>query len=208
MLEPVGENAPPFTGMLKMDKNKDGKLGVDESTDPVVRKLMAAIDRGKGNNDGAVDAEEWNRSLSGGGGGLLAVKLGARGGGDEAVRWRYTKGVPYLSSALLLDGVVYFVRNGGVMTAVDSGKGELLKAGRLGTATGEFYASPVAADGKIFLVDKDGKTAVVKPGPQWELISNGDLDEQTIATPAIAGGRVFIRTLGTLYCFGKAVPVP
>ena len=57
-------------------------------------------------------------------------------------------------------------------------------------------------DGKLFLVSKDGKVSVVKAKPQWELLSSSDLGETTRATPAIAEGRVYIRTEKTIYCFG------
>jgi hypothetical protein len=71
------------------------------------------------------------------------------------------------------------------------------------TALGEYYASPVAGDGKIYLVNLDGKTTVLKSGVDWEPLSTGDLGEQVIATPAIADSCIYIRTEGTLYGFGE-----
>jgi hypothetical protein len=61
----------------------------------------------------------------------------------------------------------------------------------------------VAADGKIYTVSQNGKVAVLKAGAQWELLSVNDLAEECWATPAIAGGRVYIRTKTTLFCFGN-----
>jgi hypothetical protein len=60
----------------------------------------------------------------------------------------------------------------------------------------------VAGDGKIYFVNKDGKVTVVRAGADWQVLSTGDLDEQVIATPAISGGRVYMRTETKLYCFG------
>ena len=70
-------------------------------------------------------------------------------------------------------------------------------------AIGDYYASPVAADGKIYFVNKEGKVTVIRAGANWEILSSGDLDEQVIAAPAIADSRIYIRTEGTLYCFGS-----
>jgi len=55
-------------------------------------------------------------------------------------------------------------------------------------------------------VNKDGKVTIIRPGAEWEQLSTADLDEQVIATPAIAGNRIYIRTEGTLYCFGVVKP--
>jgi outer membrane protein assembly factor BamB len=69
-------------------------------------------------------------------------------------------------------------------------------------ALGEYYASPVAGDGKIYLASLDGKVSVLKAGADWEVLSTFDLGEPVIATPAIADGRVFVRTETALYAFG------
>ena len=79
---------------------------------------------------------------------------------------------------------------------------QLLREARLKDAVGEYYASPVAGDSKVYFVNKDGKVSVIRAGANWEMLSTGDLDEQVIATPAIAGSRIYIRTDDNLYCFG------
>ena len=65
----------------------------------------------------------------------------------------------------------------------------------------EYYASPVAADGKIFMVSGSCKVTVLKAGAQWEVLAMNDLDEECWATPAIAGNSLFVRTRGSLYSF-------
>jgi outer membrane protein assembly factor BamB len=60
----------------------------------------------------------------------------------------------------------------------------------------------VAGDSKIYFVSKEGKVSVIRAGAKWQTLSSGDLAEQDIATPAIAGGRIYVRTESTLYCFG------
>ncbi len=69
-------------------------------------------------------------------------------------------------------------------------------------AVGEYYASPVAGDGKIYLASLDGMITVLKAGVDWQVLSTTDLGERVIATPAIADGRVYVRTENKLYCFG------
>ena len=78
---------------------------------------------------------------------------------------------------------------------------------RLKDAIGDYYASPVAADGKIYFVNKEGNVTVISAGANWKPLSSGDLDAQVIAAPAIAASRIYIRTDASLYCFGTKPPV-
>ncbi|MBM3812263.1 MAG: hypothetical protein FJW20_11600 [Acidimicrobiia bacterium] len=212
-VEPSSEGAPPFKSMLGADKNKDGKIQLSEYggatiNDKIMSRLMGSIDR-NGNGDGEVTEEEWNKSFGGPAepgatkpGGLVATKLGGKGDISSAVRWRATRGLPYVTSALGYEGLVYVIRENGVLTAYDAASGEVRKQARIGDG-GEYWASPVGASGLLVVVSKDGKLTQVKAGAEWEAVSTADLEEKTIATPAIAGGRLFVRTEGTLYCFGK-----
>jgi outer membrane protein assembly factor BamB len=63
------------------------------------------------------------------------------------------------------------------------------------------YASPVAADGKVFFAGLEGKLAVLKAGAQWDVLAVNDLGDEIYATPAIAGKSLYVRTKGKLYCF-------
>jgi hypothetical protein len=69
--------------------------------------------------------------------------------------------------------------------------------------TGDFYCSPVAGDGKVFVISEDGKLTVTSAEDQWKVLSTADFGEPAFATPAIADNRLFIRTAGHLYCFGN-----
>jgi outer membrane protein assembly factor BamB len=111
--------------------------------------------------------------------------------------------MPSLTGALLYQNVLYVVRNA-IVTTFDPENGQLLRRERIRTALGDYYASPVAGDGKIYLANLEGKITVLKAGTDWQILSSGDLGEQVIATPAIADGRIYIRTEATLYCFGIA----
>ena len=63
-------------------------------------------------------------------------------------------------------------------------------------------ASPVYADGKIYCIARDGVVTVLKAGAQWEVLGVNDIGEPIHATPALAGGRIYVRTRSAIYCFG------
>jgi outer membrane protein assembly factor BamB len=205
---------PPFEMLInnmKADKNQDGKVSPDEFPDPAFRGAVLAIDREYGNKDGAVDAMEWNRALGltqGGNNSFLAVSVDKADGQPNQsspgkTKWRVTKFLTDSSSVLLYEEVIYLVKTGGIVTTINPKTGEILKQGRLKGALDSYFASPVAADGKVFFVSQAGKVSVVKAsGEDWEVLAVNDLGEECHATPAIADGRIYIRTHGSLYAFG------
>jgi outer membrane protein assembly factor BamB len=187
--------------LAAFDKNKDGNLSKDESPDENITKLWFLYDL----ND-VLDEYDWRYLLARGQAknGLYAVKLGGRGDVTAThVKWRYDKGLPNIPSPLLYNNVLYVLREGGILTSFDPGTGAVHKQGRLEGAVDAYYASPVAADGKIITASKDGKVAVIKPGAQWEIGTVNAFDEEIWSTPAINGSQVFIRTSKALYCFEK-----
>ena len=99
--------------------------------------------------------------------------------------------------------MLYTLKEGGILTSFDSKTGEILKQARLLGALGEYFSSPVASGGNIYAVSEEGKAAVVKAGGQWELLRVNDLKDGCRATPAIADGKLYVRTFGALYCFAK-----
>ena len=94
------------------------------------------------------------------------------------------------------------VNDGGIVTTLEPKTGAIIAQGRLKGAVDNYYASPVAADGKIFMASQLGKVAVLSPAGDLEVLAVNDLDDLVHATPAIADGRLYIRTRNTLYCFG------
>jgi outer membrane protein assembly factor BamB len=211
-VEPSGEGAPSFGQMLKQfDKNSNGKVELDETSgdsinERIMYRVFKSIDKHVGDNDGAVTEQEFTGSFASDkpAGGLVRTELG--GSGDVTrtnILWRQTKGMPYVTAPLLYEGVLYVVRNGGILATYDPRTGKRLGEARLKDAIGDYYASPVAGAGKIYFVNKEGNVSVVKAGAKWDVLSTTDLGEQVIATPAIADGRIYIRTDQALYCFGN-----
>lgn len=107
------------------------------------------------------------------------------------------KGLP----ALLYHNILYILRKGGILLTLDPESGRVLREERIKDALGDYFSQPVAGDGKIYIVSKDGAVSVIRAGADWQKLSSAELDEQVMATPAIAGGRIYLRTAGTLYCF-------
>jgi len=194
---------PDFAGALKlMDANGNGALDQGEFYDKR-REKFPEFDFSK---DGVMDEREWNffvRRMATRPG-IFAIRLGGLGDvSDTGVKWAQQRRMGNVPSPLLYEGVIYSVRDAGILSSIDAETGEVLKQGRLPQALGAYRASPVAADGKLFLLDVDGTLTVVKAGGEWEVLHGLALNERASATPAIADGRLFIRTHKNLYCFGE-----
>ena len=96
------------------------------------------------------------------------------------------------TSIRLLDGgVLYSVRNGGILSAFDAKTGELEKTGRIEGALGGYSASPVLAEGRIYFASEEGKVAVVRAGREWAVMQVNDFEEGMYATPALSEGKFF-----------------
>lgn len=198
------KDAPPFEQALQeQDANKDRKLAPEEVPDPEIRKLWFLFDL---NKDGYMDEREWNihRARGSAGNGLFAIGLGGRGDLTETgVLWKHQKSLPKIPSPLLYHNVLYILREGGILTALNPETGEVRKQGRIEGALDPYYASPIAADDKIYTVSHNGKVAVLKAGGLWEILAVNDLGEECWATPAMDDHRLYVRTRSALYCFGK-----
>ena len=129
---------------------------------------------------------------------LWAVRVDGSGDvTDTHTLWTYDKQVPELSSPLAAGGEIYFVSSLGVATCLDAKTGEQLWQRRLG---GNFAASPLLADGQLYFTSQEGITTVVKPGRKYEELAKNQLFGQTMASLAICGDGILIRTSSHLYC--------
>ncbi len=196
---------PTFDDFLKADADKDGKLAREEMK--AVAEMYEHFPGIDLNNDGFIERAEWDYYRNGSAGGkygLVGIKLGGRGDlSEKAVVWNEKKTYPSMPTPLVYNDVLYIVKTGGIIGAFNPATGAGYKAGRSDKAMGEYYASPVAADGKIILASESGAVTVLKAQPQWEILSVSDLGEECFATPAIAGNAIYVRTRSTLYSFGR-----
>ena len=95
------------------------------------------------------------------------------------------------------------VNGGGLLVSFKPATGEIIKHDRLEGAIDKYFASPVAADHKVFFVSEAGIVSVVKAAGDWEILQINKLNDQCYATPAIVDNKLYIRTRGTLYCFAN-----
>ena len=209
---------PEFSKLVEEhDANGDGQLNREEiesnksilsradadgEGDHPLRIFFRFLDEDR---DGQITSTEWQKIIDWLGGmkhanALLAIKPGAPGVDPEVV-WQHPRGVPECPSPLAIHGRVFVVKNGGLASAFDARTGELAYQGRIG-ARGPFYASPVAADGKIYTASARGVVTVLNDGSEMRVLSKNDLGERIMATPALSDGVVYVRTDESLFAFG------
>ena len=138
-------------------------------------------------------------SCGGGGGGKSSVVVWAPAGASEArERYRITKSLPYVPTGLGIDGRLFLVSDGGVGTCYDVKSGKLLWRERL---MGKCFASLISVEGKIYAFGRDGDYKVFRASADFELLTEGNLGAGVHATPAVADGKLFVRTDEKLLCF-------
>jgi outer membrane protein assembly factor BamB len=138
---------------------------------------------------------------------LLAIRLdGARGDitGSEQVVWTSESYTPYVPSPLLYEDHLYVLRHyQGMLTTFDVGKGEIIYGPVRLPGLTNLYASPVAADGRLYFVDQRGTTLVISHGADVKILGSNHLDDHFNASPAIAGRQLFLRGEKWLYCIER-----
>ena len=133
----------------------------------------------------------------------FALRLGSEGTIETKDRlWEYPKGTGYVPSNLLADGRLYLTNDGGVITCLDARTGEVIYEGGRPPVRGKLTASLVAAGDRILTINENGDAVWFKAGAKYEVLATNELDEPVYATPAVAGGRIYIRGNQHLYAIG------
>jgi outer membrane protein assembly factor BamB len=203
-----GEADFPFPSwnewLAKWDKNHDGAL--DESdVGPEAWSYMKGLDS---DFDGKLTKADFDRLqdfVARSKNVLVAVKPGCKGEVDDAhIAWKATKGLPYVPSPLYYKGRIYLIKDGGLISCFNVKTGEAIWQQERLPSAGSYYASPVAADGRLFVTSVDGKMTVLRAGTEKpEVQRTIDFHERIAATPALADDRIYVRTATTLYAFGS-----
>ena len=220
---------PFWEAILRFDKNKDGKFGRAEITTHFTWPLRPELplghpgfgyplpsdparrrDRQKGifgwvdkNRDGFWTEEELSTHMATRRGRpiLMAIKPGGSGDIAEShIAWELNRSIPEIPSPLFYQDRIFLVRNGGTLAAVDPTKGKLLSRGRLG-GTGQYSASPVAANGHLYLLSDEGMISVVKAGAEFQLVHKHQLSEPASVTPSIDANSLYVRSEKHLWAF-------
>jgi outer membrane protein assembly factor BamB len=128
---------------------------------------------------------------------LWAVRTGGQGDATEThVAWKLKKMVPSSPSPLVVGDELYLIGDKGILSCLNARDGTELWSERIG---GNFSASPLYADGKIFLFSEEGKGYVLKPGRAYHLLAENHLEGRILASPAAVGRALFVRTDKALY---------
>lgn len=121
--------------------------------------------------------------------------------GSDKIVWKETKRSPAKPSPLFFGAEVYVMEDGGIASCLDSATGAVHWSERTG---GNFSASPLLADGRIYLCSQEGKTTVIAPGKTWQVLAENQLDGQLMASPVALDGTLLIRSDKALYRIGAA----
>jgi outer membrane protein assembly factor BamB len=147
---------------------------------------------------------------------IYAIRPGASGDislkddkeSSEFVAWSKKRGGPYMPTPVVYGDLLYTVSNQGVVTAYQAKTGERVYQQRIADRGGAFTASPVAADGKVYLSSEDGEIFVFKAGPKHELLSVNPMGEVLMATPAISDGLLIVRGINHVFAVADAPAEP
>jgi outer membrane protein assembly factor BamB len=132
---------------------------------------------------------------------IRAFRLGGKGEvTKQNLIWEQKRGVPMIPSLMLAGDLLYSVSEKGILQCMEPSTGDIIYTKRL---EGTFSASPVFADGRIYLSNDSGDTTVVEPGRTFKELAHNEIGEPTQASLAVSGGRIFQRTGKHLYCFAK-----
>ena len=128
---------------------------------------------------------------------LFAMRVGGSGDLTETnVEWKCSQGVPSRSSESLVDDLIFMTSEGGIATCLDAKTGKAIRQQRL---KGEFSSSPLSADGRIYSSNQDGSTFVLSADREFELLATNTLDAGCMASPAVYGKAIYLRTKTHLY---------
>jgi outer membrane protein assembly factor BamB len=194
----------PFDEMLKKhDADKNGTLEENELPGEPLKSRFPQIDRDKDGHITRAEYEGMRRAFDAAHNRMVAVKPGGKGDvTDTHILWALEKDLPYISTPLCYRGLLFLAKDGGLVSTLDTATGKPAKQDRV-VPGATWYSSPVAGDGKVYLCSQRGDVAVISAEPQWRVLSRAKFDEEMYGTPAIADGRIYLRTAGHLYCFAE-----
>ena len=203
------ENEPirvePFDDVASLrDADKNGTLEEKELEKGAVLQRYSQVDRNKDGRVTKAEYEYFRGLLDEGKNLIISIKQGAQGDATEThLRWKHPKLVPFCSSPVYVSGLLFTIKDGGILQCLNANTGKPTKQQRL-EASDDYYASPVAGDGKIYLLNEQGQLTVVSATDKCEVLHTAEFKEDVYSTPAILDGRIYVRTAKALYCFGES----
>ncbi len=147
--------------------------------------------------------------MAGGGTTIQVVRGGGKGDVTKThVLWNIENTAPSnIASPLVVDGRLFVVKKGGICACFDAQDGKTVWMRKRIGNLGNYYASPIAGDGKLYVTGENGFVVVLKQGPKMEFLAKNDMGDSCVATPAIADNRLYFRTLHKLYCISEEAKI-
>ncbi len=136
---------------------------------------------------------------SGGGGNYVAAVRPPENGKSAEVAYQIKRSAPYVPTSVAVGNLLFLWSDGGILSCVDAPTGQVRWQERVG---GNFFGSPVCVDGRLFCVSTAGEVDVVEASDRFKILARNPLGEQCHTTPAVAGGKMYVRTLKHLYSIG------
>lgn len=189
------------------DTDQDGKLAKSELETAFHEKF----EKGDANKDGFLVDDEIDAAFQAPtnmvGGGNIIQSIRGGGSGDVTkthMVWNLdSKSPSNIASPLVYDGRLFVVKKGGISAAFDIDDGSQVWEKKRIQNFGNYFASPIAAGGRIYVPGENGRIVVLKAGPKVNILARNDVGDSLVATPAIADNRLYVRTLHKLYCFAE-----
>ncbi|MCH7688610.1 MAG: PQQ-binding-like beta-propeller repeat protein [Planctomycetes bacterium] len=133
---------------------------------------------------------------------IRAIRLGGKGDITKThIAWEQKKGVPALASPLYVDPYLYTITRNNILHCIEASTGKIVWLQRL---TGVHSASPVFADGRIYVLSEDGVTLVLRPGPRYDEVARNSIGEKCLASMAVSQGHFYIRSSKHLFSIGPS----
>ena len=195
---------PYDEALTTYDKNKDGLVAKSELSEGAVLQRFFRIDLDQDEKLSRMEWDKHGRVFELAQNAATAIRPGGKGDVTESnIEWTYRRGLPTVPSSVVYRGVMYMVKDSGIITMLDAATGEMLNQGRA-RGPGNYYASLVAGDGKVYLISERGVITVLKAGRDGSVLSSHDFGERILAPPALRDGQIFLRTDAAMYCFVKS----
>ena len=194
---------PPFEEFMSgLGKTPETLLTREEVPAGPVRDRFSQMDL---NKNGQVTREEWEgmrAMFARAGNALLAIRPGGQGEITEThLAWKSTRSLPYVASPISYRDRIYTVKNGGLVSCYDAATGRVFYQDERLEAPGDYYASIIAGAGRLYLASQRGVVLVLAAGDSLQVLARSDLGEPIMATPAIIGDTLYVRTARSLYAF-------
>jgi outer membrane protein assembly factor BamB len=137
---------------------------------------------------------------------MIAIKVDGKGDVTNThIAWKQGRNIPTQTSPVIANNLMFQVSEGGIATCTDLANGELVWSQRLGDGKEQYSSSPIYADGRVYFFGREGLCTVIEPASEFKMLAANKLDAGMMASPAVAGKALYLRTKTHVYRIEKSV---